>query len=61
LPGHQPENAIRSVFRHKAISRNPKAGTLSTLENKYEGYTKVYVPNRGWEEWLKAGYPTEKK
>jgi len=49
------------VFRHKAISRNPKAGTLSTLENKYEGYTKVYVPNRGWEEWLKAGYPTEKK
>jgi len=26
-----------------------------------EGYTKVYVLKGGWEEWLKAGYPTEKK
>jgi len=25
------------------------------------GYTKVYVLKGGWEEWLKAGYPTEKK
>jgi len=24
-------------------------------------YTKVYVLKGGWEEWLKAGYPTEKK
>lgn len=31
------------------------------LENKYEGYTKIYVLKGGWEEWLKAGYPTEKK
>lgn len=31
------------------------------LENRYEGYTKVYVLKGGWEEWLKAGYPTEKK
>lgn len=31
------------------------------LESKYEGYTKVYVLKGGWEEWLKAGYPTEKK
>ncbi len=27
----------------------------------YEGYTKAYVLKGGWEEWLKAGYPTEKK
>lgn len=33
----------------------------SFLENRYEGYTKVYVLKGGWEEWLKAGYPTEKK
>lgn len=26
-----------------------------------EGYAKVYVLKGGWEEWLKAGYPTEKK
>jgi len=24
-------------------------------------YTKVYVLKGGWEEWLKANYPTEKK
>jgi rhodanese-related sulfurtransferase len=29
--------------------------------NRFEGYTKVYVLKGGWEEWLKAGYPTEKK
>ena len=26
-----------------------------------DGYTKAYVLKGGWEEWLKAGYPTEKK
>lgn len=26
-----------------------------------EGYTKAYVLKGGWEEWLKANYPTEKK
>jgi len=25
------------------------------------GFTKVYALKGGWEEWLKAGYPTEKK
>ena len=25
------------------------------------GFTKVYVLKGGWEEWLKANYPTEKK
>jgi rhodanese-related sulfurtransferase len=32
-----------------------------TEEHRAEGYTKVYVLKGGWEEWLKAGYPTEKK
>jgi rhodanese-related sulfurtransferase len=26
-----------------------------------KGYTKVYALKGGWEEWNKAGYPTEKK
>jgi 3-mercaptopyruvate sulfurtransferase SseA len=26
-----------------------------------EAYKKVFVLKGGWEEWLKAGYPTEKK
>jgi len=25
------------------------------------GFTKVFALKGGWEEWLKAGYPTEKK
>lgn len=31
------------------------------VEAGHEGYTKAYVLKGGWEEWLKAGYPTEKK
>lgn len=30
-------------------------------EHRTEGYTNVFVLKGGWEEWLKAGYPTEKK
>jgi rhodanese-related sulfurtransferase len=26
-----------------------------------KGYTKVYVLKGGWEEWVKANYPTQKK
>jgi rhodanese-related sulfurtransferase len=26
-----------------------------------KGYTKVYVLKGGWEEWVKANYPTERK
>jgi rhodanese-related sulfurtransferase len=25
------------------------------------GYTKVFALKGGWDEWEKAGYPTEKK
>ena len=32
-----------------------------TEEHRTDGYTKVYVLKGGWEEWLKANYPTEKK
>jgi len=30
-------------------------------EAGHEGYTKAYVLKGGWEEWVKANYPTEKK
>jgi len=26
-----------------------------------KGYRKVYALKGGWDEWLKAGFPTEKK
>ncbi|MDI6763473.1 MAG: rhodanese-related (seleno)protein [Thermodesulfobacteriota bacterium] len=29
--------------------------------HRMDGYTNLYVLKGGWEEWLKAGYPTEKK
>ncbi len=31
------------------------------IEMGIEGYKKAYVLKGGWEEWFKAGYPTEKK
>jgi len=36
---------------------------ISTVRDliKIHGFTKAYVLKGGWEEWLKAGYPTEKK
>jgi rhodanese-related sulfurtransferase len=31
------------------------------LQMMEKGYTKVYALKGGWDEWLKAGFPTEKK
>ena len=45
-------------------SRNEERSAPSVkyiLSYGHDGYTKVYVLKGGWEEWLKAGYPTEKK
>jgi rhodanese-related sulfurtransferase len=53
-----------TTFVVYCASPNEEFSTLKVkhfLESKYEGYTKVYVLKGGWEEWLKAGYPTEKK
>jgi len=30
-------------------------------EHRMNGYTNLYVLRGGWDEWVKAGYPTEKK
>lgn len=42
---------------------DPNEGTSAGVAQKFieQGFTKVYVLKGGWEEWLKAGYPTEKK
>jgi rhodanese-related sulfurtransferase len=37
------------------------ANVRDLIERGYDGYTKAYVLKGCWEEWLKAGYPTEKK
>jgi rhodanese-related sulfurtransferase len=31
------------------------------LQMMEKGYIKVYALKGGWDEWLKAGFPTEKK
>lgn len=46
-------NEQRSIGSLKHITEEHRNGN--------EGYTKIYVLKGGWEEWLKAGYPTEKK
>ncbi len=37
------------------------AAVRNLVELGRDGYTKAYVLKGGWEEWLKANYPTEKK
>jgi len=37
------------------------ANVKDILSYGRDGYTQVYVLKGGWEEWLKANYPTEKK
>jgi len=41
----------------------PNEGTSAAVAQcmKEKGFTKVYVLKGGWEEWLKANYPIEKK
>ena len=43
-------NEGRSVMSAKSLTKQ-----------RIDRYTKVYVLDGGWNEWLKAGYPTEKK
>jgi len=53
-------------IRNKTIvfyCASPNEGTSAPIAQLFieRGFTKVYVLKGGWEEWLKAGYPTEKK
>jgi rhodanese-related sulfurtransferase len=51
------------VFYCASPNEVTSAGNLKHLieVHRTEGYTNVFVPKGGWEEWLKANYPTEKK
>lgn len=42
---------------------SPDGGRSAPMAQKImeKGFTKVYVLRGGWEEWLNANYPTEKK
>ena len=40
---------------------NERTSAANAQDLREKGYTKVYVLKGGWEEWLKANYPTEKK
>ncbi len=42
---------------------SPNEGTSVSIAQSFivGGFTKVHVLKGGWEEWLKANYPTEKK
>jgi len=42
---------------------SPAEGMSAPMAQKIidKGFIKVYVLKGGWEEWLKANYPTEKK
>ena len=43
------------------VTPNEGTSAAGAQRLKEKGFTKVYVLKGGWEEWLKAGYPTEKK
>ena len=55
-----PEYSGKTIVIYCA-SPNEGTSTANAQILIAKGYTKVYVLKGGWEEWLKAGYPTEKK
>ena len=55
-----PEYSGKTIVIYCA-SLNEVTSTANAQILIAKGYTKVYVLKGGWEEWLKANYPTEKK
>jgi rhodanese-related sulfurtransferase len=55
-----PEYSGKTIVIYSG-SLNEGTSTANAQILIEKGYTKVYVLKGGWEEWLKAGYPTEKK
>ena len=49
------------VYCASSNEERSTANVTDILGKRRDGYTKIYVLKGGWEEWLKAGYPTEKK
>ncbi len=55
-----PEYSGKTIVIYSG-SLNEGSSTANAQILIEKGYTKIYVLEGGWEEWLKAGYPTEKK
>ena len=55
-----PEHSGKTIVIYSG-STNEKISIRNAQNLIEKGYSKVYVLKGGWEEWLKAGYPSEKK
>jgi len=56
-----PKGKTFVIYCASSNEERSTANVKAILSYGKEGYTKVYVLKGGWEEWLKANYPTEKK
>lgn len=56
-----PKGKIFVVYCASSNEERSIVNVKEVLSYGRDGYTKLYVLKGGWEEWLKAGYPTEKK
>jgi rhodanese-related sulfurtransferase len=56
-----PKGKTFVVYCASSNEERSVANVKEILSYGRDGYTKVYVLKGGWEEWLKANYPTEKK
>jgi rhodanese-related sulfurtransferase len=56
-----PKGKTFVVYCASSNEERSIANVKRVLSDGRDGYTKVYALKGGWEEWLKAGYPTEKK
>jgi len=64
--GHITPSQFPSKDKDKTIvfycaSPNEEISAPIVQQFMEQGFTKVYVLKGGWEEWLNANYPTEKK
>jgi rhodanese-related sulfurtransferase len=60
-PAQFPENTKDKTVVFYCASPNEEISAPIAQLFTERGFTKVYVLKGGWEEWLKAEYPTEKK
>ena len=56
-----PKGKAFVVYCASSNEERSTASVKDILRFGRDGYSKVYVLKGGWDEWLKANYPTEKK
>jgi len=59
-PSELPNDKDKVIVFYCSSPNEEVSVPIAQLFMKH-GYTKVYALKGGWEEWLKACYPTEKK